>query len=297
MRTLQCANCGTNQQIQELYPENFSSSQLNKDTFSARRTPDRIHYRFVRCVRCELIFSTPILSANKIEKFYAQSGFEYNLEASYLKKTYGAYLKESLKGLTTKKKKLLDIGCGNGFFLMEAKDMGLDVFGIEPGKSSILKAPVWLQKKITLGFFTDKSFKKNTFDIVTCFHTLDHIIDPNTFLTDLNSVLTKNGRAIIIVHNTDGLSVKLFGEKSPIFDIEHIYLFNKKSLVSLFEKNNFRVIRVFDVTNTYPLIYWVRMTPFPALLKKVLMKIVQLINIENIPLTLKAGNIGIIVEK
>jgi len=37
----------------------------------------------------------------------------------------------------------------------------------------------------------------------------------------------RTGRKHFIVHDTKGLSVKIFGEKSPIFDIEHIFLFNK----------------------------------------------------------------------
>lgn len=298
MIALQCAICEKKQKLIELYPKNFSQKKVSAKTFSARRTPDRIHYRFVKCLNCGLIFSNPILPAKEIERFYKESGFDYALEASFLRKTYGHYLQAVLSTQKNKNVNLLDIGCGNGFFLEEAKEMGIrDVQGIEPGKPSVLTAPKWLQKKIKIGFFTNRSYKKNMFSVICCFHTLDHIVDPNTFLQNVYTALKPGGEALFIVHNTDGLSVKLFKEKSPIFDIEHIYLFNKKTLAQLFEKNKFSVVQTFDVKNRYPLIYWIRMTPIPNPLKKILLAFLNTTKLSNVPLAVKAGNIGIIAQK
>lgn len=290
MLSIQCAICGEKEQIEELYKETIHQHKITNKTFSARRNPDRMHYRFVRCKTCELIFSNPIFPQNKIVDLYKKSTFDYSVESSYLKKTYGSYLKD----LLTKKKniKLLDIGCGNGFFLEEAKEMGVaSVFGIEPGKEIVKKAPKWLQKSIKVGILNEGIFPKNTFDIICCFHTLDHIVDPNDFLKTTYSLLKKGGVTLFIVHDTDGLSVKLFGEKSPIFDIEHIFLFNRSSLAKLFKKNKFKVEKTFYVKNTYPISYWIRMAPFPDVVKKMFNPF------SRVSLSLSAGNIGIIARK
>ena len=100
-----------------------------------------------------------------------------------------------------------------------------------------------------------------------------------------------------IVHDTDGLSVKLFKEKSPIFDIEHIYLFNKDNLRRIFQKNGFRKTQVFNVRNKYPLSYWLRMAPVPKLLKKPTLKLAKITKIGDITFKISAGNIGIIAYK
>jgi len=298
MRAIQCALCGKNQKLKELYKETFVPETINAQTFSARRTPDRMHYRFVRCTNCGLIFSNPIFPSNKIVNLYKDSTFDYATESSFLKKTYGYYLKRLLQKQKKEKLRLLDVGCGNGFFLEEAKDMGVGhVYGIEPGKASVQKAPKWLQKNITVGILDKTSVKANSFDIVCCFHTLDHIIDPNTFLEDVYRSLKKGGKALFIVHDTNGLSVKLFGEKSPIFDIEHIFLFNKETLAKLFEKNGFSVVETFAVKNRYPLHYWFRMLPFPQKIKQILLFSLIKANLANVPLSLSAGNIGIIARK
>ncbi len=298
MLSIQCALCGKRQKLKELYKESLNLQKINSSTFSARRTPDRIHYRFVKCLTCGLIFSNPILPAGKIFKLYKKSTFDYSLESAYLKKTYGYYLQRALGSIKKEKTKLLDIGCGNGFFLEEAKDMGVgSVYGIEPGKASVKKAPKWLQKNIKVEIFRKNIYKNNTFNIICCFHTLDHIVDPNKFLQNVYTVLKKGGRALFIVHDTSGLSVKLFGEKSPIFDIEHIYLFNRQNLSGLFIKNKFKILGTFNVKNNYPLIYWVRMVPLSKKIKEFLLIFLNKIGLSNLPISINAGNVGIVVEK
>lgn len=298
MITLQCALCGNNKKTKELYKESLHIQKINAGTFSARRTPDNIHHRFVKCLACGLIFSNPILSREKIYRLYKKSSFDYALESSYLKKTYGRYLQLALGNIHKEKIKLLDIGCGNGFFLEEAKHLGIgSVYGIEPGMASVKKAPRWLQKYIKIGFFKESIYKKNSFDIVCCFQTLDHIIDPNSFLKDVYFTLKKGGKILFIVHDTDGLSVRLFQEKSPIFDIEHIFLFNRNTLSKLFVKNGFKNIKIFSVKNDYPLFYWVRMIPLPKKMKETLLAFIKISNLTDFPLSLHAGNIGIIAQK
>ena len=297
MQQLHCAICGKKEKTVILYKARFDKKNITPATFSARRTPDRMHYQFLNCLKCGLIFSSPIFNEKEIKTLYTGSTFDYGQESEYLKKTYGKYLQDTIKDVDGKQK-LLDIGCGNGFFLEEALERGIaDVWGIEPGKKSIKSARNDLKRRIINSLYKSTLFSPQTFSIITCFHTLDHIPDPNVFVKAVYNHLRKGGRALFIVHNTSGLSVKIFGESSPIFDIEHIYLFNKKTLQKLFEKHKFRSIQVFDVINTYPLRYWWRMVPLPKTIKSIFEKIITSSFLGNIPISIPAGNIGIIAEK
>lgn len=289
-----CAICNNNQNITELYPQTINFKNVNKKTFSARRTPDRMHYRFVKCTKCGLIFSNPILEREKIDRLYKESLFFYNEESSYIGKTYLHYLKQILGNKDKKNLKLLDIGCGDGFFLKEAKEFGINsVYGIEPSKPATGLADKDIKKIIKISILKPGIFKENFFDIICCFHTLDHITNPNAFLKQCFKMLKKGGKILFIVHNTDGLSVKLFGEKSAIFDIEHIYLFNAKSLTAIFKKNGFTPKQIFNIKNTYPLSYIVKMIPLPLVLKNFLLLALKKTGVGKIPLSLKPGNIGI----
>lgn len=292
-----CLICGKDEKLKVLYNANFNLQTINKKIFSARRLPDLIHYQINKCLKCGLIFSSPILEKNKIISLYKDSDLNYNELLPYINQTYSYYFKKFLPKIN-KNFNLLDIGCGNGFFLEEAKKLGIkNVYGVEPGKKSTEKARPDIKKNIKISVFKNGSFPKSYFNVITCFQTLDHLTDPADCIRSTYNLLKKDGIAYFILHNTDGLSVKLFGEKSAIFDIEHIYLFNKITLKKIFSKQGFKKIKVFDIKNKYPLGYWIKMIPIPIFLKKFLLNILHQSKLENIPIAIKAGNIGIIAFK
>ncbi len=57
----------------------------------------------------------------------------------------------------------------------------------------------------------------------------------------------------------DSLQAKILRDRSPIIDVEHIYLFNKITLSRLFTEANFAVLNVGDIKNSYPINYWLRL--------------------------------------
>lgn len=298
MQYIKCVICGNNENTKLLYQEQIIESKIDEKLYSARRMPDRMHFRFVECLNCGLIFSNPIFNASKINLLYKKSSFTYRKETVYLGKTYINLLKRFLKKKVLTKLKLLEIGCGNGFFLKEALQIGFkDVYGIEPGKQTVDLAPSNIKKKITINIFKENLFKNNSFDVICSFHTLDHVVNPNIFLQLSRKLLKKEGVVFFIVHNTDGLLTKLLGERSPIFDIEHIYLFNSKNINRLLLNNGFRDTKVFNVNNTYPLRYWLHLFPAPVIFKKFLLERILPMRIGSIPLTISAGNIGIFAKK
>ncbi len=297
MRKMKCAICGGDEKSEILFKESIDFNKVDKDTFSARRVPEKVHYQLLRCNNCRLIYSSPILSEDKIKLLYRESKMTYSEEIPSLKKTYGNYLKEALKYLP-KNPKLLEVGGANGFFLEEAMQLGIkDVWAVEPSHEAIKQAPPDIQKRMIEDFFPSNKIKNHAFDIICVFQTLDHVIDPNGFLQSCLGALKRGGVLLCILHDTEGLSVKLLGESSPIFDIEHIYLFNKQNLAKIFEKNGFKTLDVFNVKNDYPLRYWIRMFPIPASFKSVIMGFLQLVKLDQVDISLRAGNIGIIAQK
>jgi SAM-dependent methyltransferase len=273
MLDTKCAICGNNKNTKILFKENLNYNKINSQTFSARRTPDKFHYRILKCQKCGLIFSNPVLDNREIESLYKKSDFNYSEESNYLKKTYFEYFRRNLLKNKNKNLKILEIGAGNGFFLEELTDRGYkNIYGIEPGKASVEKARKDIKKRIKIGVLKEGLFPNSHFDIILCFHTLDHIVNINNFIRETQYLLREGGMIFFVVHDTEGLSVKLLGERSPVFDIEHIYLFNEKTLRELFKKNNFINLKTFSIKNTYSIKYWLKLFPFPLLIKNTLLK-------------------------
>jgi SAM-dependent methyltransferase len=147
-----------------------------------------------------------------------------------------------------------------------------------------------IRKNIKTDIFRHGQFRSNSFDLVACFHTLDHLTDPVFFVKEAYKVLKPGGLVVTITHDTEGLSVKLFGEKSPIFDIEHIYLFSKKTLSGLFEKYGFITMSASNLVNTYPVSYWLRMSGLPRKVKDAGQKVLSASGLSDVNLSLAGGN-------
>src|SRR5271170_5057215 len=92
LQRTRCAICGSEGNAAELYPANFEVEALNPEVFSARRLPDRVHYRLVKCNSCGLVRSDPVADPSLLERLYHASTFTYNEEVADLKRTYGRYL-------------------------------------------------------------------------------------------------------------------------------------------------------------------------------------------------------------
>jgi len=295
MKQQKCAVCKNSGNYEILYKENFNKKKVDEKVFSARRMPDKLHYRLVKCKKCGLIYSNPILEEKEIKDLYTKAQLTYDKEIDNLKITYGRYLQNKVP---VNKGKILEIGCGNGFFLEEALKVGFkDVYGIEPSPDVVKKAPLKIRKKIAVDFYKPRSFRKNFFDVICCFQTLDHIIEPNEFIQTCFKDLKKNGYVLFITHNTRAISAKVLGEKSPIFDIEHVYLFDKNNIRKIFEDNGFEVIDVFDVVNRCSLPYLIKMFPFPISLKNASLWFLHFLGADKINFNIRFGNLGIVAKK
>jgi SAM-dependent methyltransferase len=292
-----CALCGQKQQVKVLYEATFNKKDLTQNTYSARRMPDKIHYRILKCKRCSLIFSSPVFTQNTLTSLYSESSCTYKNQIPYLIKTYYNLINK-INNKLPENPKILEVGCGDGFFLKALLDSNFtkNVFGVEPSSKMVLQAPLSLQSKIKVNIFKTGLFPKKSFDLILCFHTLDHMFDPKEFVRGAHSMLKKNGLVVVVVHDTEGLSVKLFGERSAIFDVEHIYLFNKKTLRKIFTDDGFKIIEVSSLINTYPLNYWARMSGFPQLLKNFAKFILDVFGIGERTISISAGNITLIAQ-
>jgi len=73
LKQVRCAICKSDKNYRILYKKNFKLSDLNINTFSARRLPDKIHYQMVKCDRCGLVRSTPVIDIKYLSQLYKKS--------------------------------------------------------------------------------------------------------------------------------------------------------------------------------------------------------------------------------
>ena len=292
-----CPISGEQDDATEIYPANFDPGSLSPAVFSARREPDGIHYRIVRSNRSGLVRSDPVADTALVCELYAQSSFDYGEEVLSLKKTYGRYL-ERVCALGCERGSLLDIGCGNGFFLECALESGFrDVHGVEPSHQAVNKATRSIRERIVRDIMRPGIFEAEQFDAICMFHVFDHIPDPNQLLLECLRILKPGGFVLALNHNVESWSARLLGERSPIFDIEHTFLYSPSTMRLIFEATDFKVIEQGCVWNTYSIAYLFHLLPLPRQLKDVVLHTLKAAIFGRLTVTLPLGNLYLIARK
>ena len=293
-----CAICDVEDNATELYPANFDREAFNPAVFSARRLPDRIHYRMVRCNTCGLVRADPVADPQTLAWLYAQSSFDYVSEVDNLNATYGRYLAQ-VSVDETRKGSLLEIGCGNGFFLEEALRQGFEhVRGVEPSAAAIAQASERIRPLISCEVMRPGLFAPERFDMICMFQVLDHVPDPGATLAECFHVLKPAGRVLCITHNVEAFSARLLKETSPIVDVEHTYLYSPSTISELFSTNGFQVNRTGAVYNDYTLYYLARLVPLPSMLKSLVLTFLKRVSIlGRTRLSLPLGNVYCVAQK
>lgn len=136
------------------------------------------------------------------------------------------------KGLNGRR--LLDIGCGEGSFLLAMKKAGWEVAGTE------INSNLELTNGLIIKEHLEDFSNCLPFDCITMWHTLEHMRDINSTLGQINNILKPNGKLIIAVPNSSSFQAKIFRSKWLHLDVpRHLFHFNIAALHSCLRTNGF----------------------------------------------------------
>jgi SAM-dependent methyltransferase len=144
-------------------------------------------------------------------------------------------------------KRLLDIGCGNGWYLKTMEKKGWQPFGYEFNKafaqelSTTLRLPVFAGEELLTEY-------ANYFDLVTFNSSFEHLNKPRKVLELVRNSLRKGGKVIIAVPNPESREARLFKDRWFHLDPpRHISLYNKELLSHLLKEVGFNDIQIEDL--------------------------------------------------
>ncbi len=129
----------------------------------------------------------------------------------------------------------LDVGCSDGVFLNVLRDEGVAAEGIDVSQGAIDLAR---EKGLlaTCGTLLDAGEGKS-FQMITAFDVLEHVIDPWRFMQEVAQRLSPGGRAVISVPNLKSWSHFLMGRRWYFYiPEEHLHYFSPTSLTRLCER-------------------------------------------------------------
>ena len=246
------------------FPSKIDNTLLSSKSYSSRKIPELMHYSYFECVNCRTLFVDELPTSEFLENRYNEAEFVSTNDSVYAARTYF----EELQHLDLLKSgKLLDIGCSDGAFISIVQSQSIMVvIGIEPSIHAINNSDRFVRDNIqqtTLEAF----HTVNGFNLVTCFQTIEHVNDLNGLVVKLKELLLSHGHLVLVCHDRLSLANRVLGQRSPIFDIEHLQILNKKSIQILLQMNGFVDVNVKSISNKYPISYWLLLAPIPKFLK------------------------------
>lgn len=225
------------------------------------------NWSLMQCPKCQLVWLSPRPISEDIGKLYAQyythhvleppkkslAGLRKSLKASILQSSFGYQMEGSNRILGSfssriglledivggsvrylkaeNRGRLLDVGCGNGFFLNQMRRLGWDVEGVEPDGRAASVARTKFGLKVFQGSLEEAKFPYECFDAITMNHVIEHVLDPIGLLRECRRVLRPGGKLVVMTPNIRSLGARIFGEYWRGLEVpRHLFLFAPQTI-------------------------------------------------------------------
>jgi len=214
----------------------------------------------VRCLDCGLQFVSPLPDEDYLRQLYEDEmrgrgdASAYYLtyirerterRASY-EKQYRSRLKR-IERFAPERGKLLDVGCGGGFFLQAARARGWTPHGIDIVPEFIRFAREELKiEAADCASLAGNRFADGRFDVVTLWDLIEHLRQPLACLREINRILRPGGQVVIWTPNVE--NAVYAGDRWYGYNInQHLYFLSSRTLGRLLARSGF--LPVFEQTS------------------------------------------------
>ena len=209
-------------------------------------------YRVVRCDDCGLVFLNPQPSDDVLARIYSADYFlGSNTEKSsqavreIKQATARLYLSEISRYCGPDSGRLLEIGCGDGDFLVTAQAAGWRVTGVDYSAAACEKARQRLKNgEVFCGELQSTRLEAEQFDLCVISDVIEHVRSPMDFLREIHRLLKPGGALFIATPSIDSWSARLMRQKWMEFKAEHLTYFGPQTLQTALFKSNFRDVIV-----------------------------------------------------
>lgn len=220
------------------------------------------NYKVVKCSECELYYVSPPIDFNESQwaELYNSEYFanQPTLLVKRRKKELSSRFDRAKEFCSNKSNKLryLDVGAGEGKGLIEAQARGWEVTGIDIVDNRIERAKQ-PEIKFVKSNLIDSNLPENYFDFIYVDSVIEHVLNPEQYLSKIKKLLKAGGVIYIGVPNEDCLfnSVRrivfnLTGKKNesekikPFDSPYHVIGFNRNSLNYFFNRLDLKVLKL-----------------------------------------------------
>lgn len=212
-------------------------------------------FAVVRCAYCELTYTNPRPTASTITHFYPADYRPHRRPRKMADSRGPRPLLARVLGRPCNERRgtlpwhgagrLLDFGCGGGHFLKRMADRGWSVTGLDAAVGAVRRIQDDLGLQALVGSLPHPDLKPCTFDVITMWHSLEHVHDPLAILREAYRLLVPGGRLVVATPNIESLPYYWFGQSWFGLDLpRHLTHFTPQTLLAMLQTAGFEVNRV-----------------------------------------------------
>jgi len=214
----------------------------------------RENWTVYRCDACGLGFLDPRPDQDELNDLYRSGYFQSHYDEGL--KADSPEMKRRLSQEThrirffrglKRQGRLLDIGCGMGYFLFACRLYGYSVEGMDISADSAAYVRSELGVPVSVGTIGEVDYSPESFDVITMWHFLEHAREPARYLDKARQWLKADGILVVDVPNYRGTDARKMWERWTGWSLPyHFYHFTPETLKGLLEKHGFLTIRSKD---------------------------------------------------
>jgi SAM-dependent methyltransferase len=190
-----------------------------------------------RCSGCGTAFVYPLPSEDQLARFYdsyhrssAEGGWYDEVEAR-IQADFPAKIALILRATGGSPGRLLDVGCGKGFFVKACVERGIRAEGVDISSSGIEYATRVLGVRATCGALKEIRDHVGSFDTITFWATIEHLPEPVQALRHIAAALKPGGHLLLSTGTGDDWLDRLLPGRVQWFDPpQHLFVFSVEGL-------------------------------------------------------------------
>ena len=217
-----------------------------RELYTARDRLRNSEHLFIiaRCDGCGVMRTLPEMSDDELAYYYPSDYWGGEPSLDWIRKSQ-AEKTRFLAACEPRGGRLLDVGCGAGFFLRALDPKVWDPFGIEISKAAASAAErVIGPLRIFNGTLIESACEDEYFDVVTFWSALEHTNEPRDQLNEARRIIKRGGTLIVQVPNAASYQARWFGGDWFALDApRHRYHFAAATLTDLLGATGFAVYR------------------------------------------------------
>ncbi len=227
--------------------------------------PDTI----LRCMVCGLVYAVPEVSVAEVNR-----GYEEMVDPDYVREEKGrteqARIVLSRIGKFKSRGRLLDVGCGPGFFLAEAKRRGWEVAGADLSAWAKQYCKEHYGIEVARGSLEEAAWPDQSFDVIVMNDVLEHLTDPRKTLREIRRLLKNDGIVYISTPDINSFFSRVLGARWWGINKYHLFYFSRKTIERLFDSSGLKAFQYSSYPRIFSVNYWARrVAPYPAFVHKV----------------------------